>query len=176
MAEGATPRRKPVLDTSAVTKAVIEWFQNKSQWRMVEAEMALPITNRADIIRRADIIAANYTDREFYIVEVKAQWNDFIRDRKFLEYRKWCDWFAFAMPEELISCARKRMDEIPGYDGVGLLMIPNSYGARRLVRRPVKNKMTRANYLKMAERWGKSCWGRLLDARAKNAELEWRLR
>ncbi len=171
MAEGATPRRKPVLDTSAVTKAVIEWFQNKSQWRMVEAEMALPCN------RRADVIAANYVDREFYIIKVKAQWNDFVRDRKFFDYRKWCDWFAFAVPEELASCARKRMDEIPGwYEDVGLLVIPNDYGSRRLVRRPVKNKMTRANYLKMTERWGKSCWGRLLDARAKNAELEWWLR
>ncbi len=186
MAEGWTPRRTPILDTPAITTAVVEWFQNKSKWRAVETEMALPTSLRrkttpksapSTIIRRADVIAFNPTDHEFYIIEIKAQWNDFIRDRKFFDYRRWCDWFAFAVPEELATCARRRMEDIPGwYEGVGLLVIPNDFGPRRMARRPKQSKMTRSDYVKMTERWGKSCWGRLIGLRSKIAELEWRLR
>jgi hypothetical protein len=172
----AGPRRTPILDTPAVTKSVVEWFQNKNKWRAVETEMAMP-AKPTEVQRRADVIAFNPTDHEFYIIEVKTQWNDFVRDRKFFDYRKWCDWFAFAVPEELAACARRRMDDVPGwYEGVGLLVIPNDYGNRRMVRRPTQYKMTRSNYTKMIERWGLSCWGRLIGTRAKIAELEWRLK
>lgn len=164
----AGPRRTPILDTPAITKAVIEWFQNKSKWRMVEAEMALPT------MHRADVIAWNQDDRQFYIVEVKAQWNDFVRDRKFLKYRQWCDWFAFAVPEELVACVRRRMDEIPGwYEGVGLLVIPNDFSPRRMVRRPKRSEMNESDYSNMVARWGRSCWGRIFDLRAENASLRY---
>jgi hypothetical protein len=182
----AGPRRTPVLDHAAVTKAVIEWFQNKSQWRAAETEMALPTSPRrkatpksapSTIVRRADVIAFNSADHEFYIIEVKAQWNDFHQDRKFFDYRKWCNWFAFAVPEELAVCARRRMDDIPGwYEGVGLLVIPNDYSDRRMVRRPKKYEMSDEDYRSMAERWGLSCWGRLIGTRTKIAELEWQLK
>ena len=171
MAEGATPRRTPILDTNAVTTAVVEWFQNKAKWRMVETEMALP-AKPAETQRRGDVIAWNREDQEFYIVEVKTQWNDFLRDRKFFDYRRWCNWFAFAVPEELAACAKKRMDAIDGwYKGVGLLVIPNDFGNRRMVRRPVKNDMPHADYVTMLERWGQSCWGRLLGLRQDKAGL-----
>lgn len=180
----AGPRRTPVLDHAAVTKAVVEWFQNKSQWRMVETEMAMPTSRRTDmtrrprtstIIRRADVIAFNSTDHEFYIIEVKAQWNDFLRDHKFSDYRKWCDWFAFAVPEELAECARWRMEDAPGrqYEGVGLLVIPNDYSNRRMVRRPKRREMDQETYTAMVERWGQSCWGRLIGTRGRIAELEY---
>lgn len=161
MAEGATPRRTPVLDTPAVTAAVLDWFGNKAKWRTATAEMALPND------QRADVIALNRTDHEFYIIEVKTKWNDFMRDRKFFTYRQWCDWFAFAVPEELAACARKRMDMVPGwYEGVGLLVIPNDFSPRRMVRRPTQSKMVHEDYVKMLERWGQSCWGRIFDLRS----------
>ncbi len=170
------PQRTPVLDTPAVTNGVVEWFQNKSQWRMVETEMCMPVEDwRYDTERRADVVAFNYTTHEFYIVEVKTQWNDFTRDRKFPDYRKWCNWFAFAMPEELIACAKRRMDATPGYEGVGLLVIPNNCGNRHLVRRPKKYEMPAEDYLLMVERWGRSCWGRTVGARQEIAELKWRV-
>lgn len=173
MAEGSTPRRTPILDHAAVVNGTTEWFLNKSEWRP-EAEMALPSDGGKD--RRADIVAWNRKGREFYIIEAKGQWNDFVRDRKFFDYRKWCTWFAFAMPEELVACARKRMDEIPGwYEGVGLLVIPNAAAPHRMVRRPVPSKMTPATYTKMVEQWAASCRSRLVGARIKIDDLEWRL-
>ncbi len=176
MAEGATPRRTPILDHAAVVKAIIEWFQNKSKWRAAEAEMSLPQAEPSSVIRRADVIAWNRDDHEFYIIEAKAQWNDFIRDRKFFEYQKWCTWFAFAVPEELAACARKRMEAVPGwYEGVGLLVIPNAFGNRRMIRRPAENKMSRPTYTKMVEQWAASCRSRLVGERLKVAELEYRL-
>lgn len=174
MAEGATPRRTPILDHAAVVKATTEWFQNKNLWRSVEAEMSMPQNEPSAVIRRADVIAWNSDGREFYIIEAKAQWNDFIRDRKFFDYRKWCTWFAFAVPEELAACARKRMEAVPGwYEGVGLLVIPNDFSSRRMVRRPAENKMSRPTYMKMVERWATSCRNRLVGARIKIAELEY---
>jgi len=174
MAEGATPRRTPLLDHESVINGVVEWFLNKNPWRP-EVEMALPSGGAKE--RRADIVAWNRKGREFYIVEAKAQWNDFVRDRKFFDYRKWCTWFAFAMPEELVACARKRMDEIPGwYEGVGLLVIPNHYGAHRMVRPPDQYKMTPTTYTKMVEQWAASCRSRLVGARVKIAELEYNAR
>lgn len=168
-----TPRRTPILDHAAVVNGTIEWFLNKNPWRP-EAEMALP--SDGDKERRADIVAWNRKGREFYIVEAKAQWNDFVRDRKFFDYRKWCTWFAFAMPEELVASARKRMDEIPGwYEGVGLLVIPNAAGLHRMVRQPKPYKMTPATYTKMVEQWAASCRSRLVGARIKIGELEWRI-
>ena len=137
MSEGLTPRRVPVLDHTAVVKNTVEWFQNKNQWQSVEVEMSLPQDKPSSTIRRADIVAWDRGGQEFYIIEAKSQWNDFIRDRKFFEYRKWCTWFAFAVPEELAACARKRMEAVPGwYEGVGLLVIPNAFGNRRMIRRP----------------------------------------
>lgn len=176
MSEGFTPRRKPILDHTAVINNTIEWFQHKNQWQSVEIEMSLPQDKPSSIIRRADIIAWNRNNREFYIIEAKAQWNDFVRDRKFFEYRKWCTWFAFAVPEELAACARKRMDAVPGwYEGVGLLVIPNAFGSRRMVRRPTENKMSRPMYTKMVEQWAASCRSRLVGERIKVGELEYRL-
>ena len=171
-----TPRRTPVLDTLAITKAVIEWFQNKSQWRMVEEEMQLPRMVVSDAERRADVVAFNYTEHKFYIVEVKVGWNDFVRDRKFRDYRKWCNWFAFAVPEELAACARRRMDDIPGwYEGVGLLVIPNDFSPRRLVRRAKEYDMPEQAYALMVERWGRSCWGRLIGARQEAAAMKFEI-
>lgn len=169
----AGPSRTPILDHTAVINGVIEWFQNKAQWRAVETEMKLPQTEPE---RRVDLISWNRSGREFYIIEAKAQWNDFVRDRKFFDYQKWCNWFAFAVPEELAACARRRMEDIPGwYEGVGLLVIPNDFSPRRMVRRPAKNEMTGQTYEMMVEQWAWLCHGRMFDARRKIAELEWRL-
>lgn len=176
MVEGDTPRRTPILDHAAVVKSVVEWFQNKSKWRAAETEMPLPQTEPE---RRADVLAWNQNDREFYIIEAKAGWNDFVRDRKFHDYRKWCNWFAFAVPEELVASALRRMNDpdVPRrYGGVGLLVIPNDFGPRRMVRRPTKYEMPEQTYMQMVERWGKSCWGRLIGARQKIAEQEFDLR
>lgn len=174
MDEGTTPRRKPILDHSAVIKATVEWFMNKSHWHSTETEMDLPQDKPSSKIRRADVIAWNRTDQEFYIVEAKAQWNDFVRDRKFLEYRQWCNWFVFAMPEELAASAQKRMDDVPGwYEGVGLLVIPNDFSPRRLTRRPTRSPMTKPTYTKMVEQWAASCRNRLVGERMKVAELKY---
>lgn len=176
MAEGSTPRRKPVLDHKAVINNTVEWFQNKNQWHSVEIEMSLPQDKPSSTIRRADIISWDRSGHQFYIIEAKAQWNDFFRDRKFLEYLKWCTWFAFAVPEELASCAKKRMEDVPGwYEGVGLLVIPNAYGNRRLIRQPTENKMSRPTYTKMVEQWAASCRSRLIGERIKVAELKYGL-
>ena len=50
--------------------------------------------------RRADLVAID--DRgEIVIVEIKSSRTDFVSDRKWWEYREFCDRFYFAKPPEL---------------------------------------------------------------------------
>ncbi len=49
--------------------------------------------------RRVDLIALDEAGR-LLIVEIKTTAGDFRSDRKWREYLDYCDWFAFAVPEE----------------------------------------------------------------------------
>lgn len=175
-----TPRRKPVMDHDGVAKNVIEYLGNQSQWRIAETEMVLPpmpaegtFGPMNGVERRADVMAWNPRDQEFIIFECKASWSDFHRDRKFFDYRKWCNLFAFAVPEELAAAARLRMEDVPGwYDGVGLLVIPNDYGHRRMVLKPTHREWDKGDYQKMVERWAMSCHNRLIGTRMEIAQLK----
>ncbi len=48
--------------------------------------------------RRADVLALG-RDGELIIVEIKASVADFRADRKWPDYRQWCDRFYFAVPD-----------------------------------------------------------------------------
>lgn len=170
-----TPRRKPILDHDAVVKGAVDWLQNNSRWRSVESEVVLPYTPDMKKSRVADVVAWNRRDRAFYIIECKASWNDFLRDHKFLEYRRWCNYFTFAVPEELAEAARLRMENWPGaYRGVGLLVIPNNFDRRRVVRRAQQQPMDDDRYLMMVEQWAASCRSRLVGARIDLSGWEYR--
>ncbi len=181
-----TPKRKPVMDHDGVTKNVVEYLGNKPEWRIAETEMVLPPMPKDDdfgrtsrgVERRADVMAWNPRDREFYIFECKANWGDFFRDHKFIDYKKWCNLFAFAVPEELAVAVRLRMEDVGGYKGVGLLVIPNDSGRRRMVRKPVRRKWDKGEYQKVVERWAMSCQNRLIGTRLEIARLEyqWKMR
>ena len=163
-------KRKPILDHTSVINAAVQWFGNRSGWWWVESEMALP---QDDPPRIADVVAWNRSERQFFIIEAKAGWKDFHQDRKFLDYRKWCHWFAFAMPEELVSAALRRMDDVPGwYEGVGLLLVPNGFGPKRMVRRPKKQTMPEELYLRMVEQCAASVRSKLFGARLRITHLE----
>lgn len=173
---GRTPRRRPVQTHLSVITNTVAYLQNKGQWQSVETEMQLPKTPDMKKLRQADVVAWNRRDQEFYIVEAKASWNDFMRDMKFMEYKDWCTWMAFAVPEELATAARIWMDERDGpraYGGVGLLVIPNDYTDRRMVRKPERRPMESGVYWMMVEQWAASCRSRLVGARMKIAELEY---
>ena len=181
-----TPRRKPVMDHIGVTNNVIEYLGNKPEWRIAETEMVLPPMPKKDqfsgravrgVERRADVMAWNPQDQEFIIFECKASWSDFHRDRKFFDYRKWCNYFTFAVPEELATAARLRMEDVPGwYAGVGLLVIPNDFGNRRMVIKPVRREWDEDDYQKMVGRWAMSCHNRLIGTRAEIANLKFEAR
>lgn len=176
-----TPNRKPVMDHDGVIKNVVEYLGNKPEWRIAETEMVLPPMPAEDnsrpingVERRADVMAWNPRDKEFCIFECKASWQDFFRDRKFFDYQKWCNLFAFAVPEELAIAARLRMEDVPGwYEGVGLLIIPNDFGNRRMVRKPVRRKWDKGEYQKVVERWAMSCQNRLIGTRVEIAQLKY---
>lgn len=174
---GRTPSRKPVMDHDGVVSNTVDYLRNKHQWRAaVETEMQLPKTSTMKKIRRADVVAWNQSDREFYIVEAKATWSDFQADMKFMEYKDWCTYMAFAVPEELATPARLWMEDRDGpraFGGVGLLVIPNDFSARRMVRKPKRRPMSNERYLMMIERWALSCRGRLVGAREKIDELRY---
>ncbi len=171
-----TPRRKPVLDHLGVIKNTVAYLQNKRGWQSVETEMQLPLVPEMKKLRQADVVAWNRHEREFYIVEAKAGWNDFQRDMKFMECKRWCTWMAFAVPEELAAAARIWMDEHGGsraFGGVGLLVISNDNTNRRMVRRPTRRPMDEQMYGMMIEQWAASCRSRLVGARLKVADLEY---
>lgn len=176
------PRRKPVMDHNGVVKNVVEYLGNKAEWRIAETEMCLPPMPKKNdlgrtiqgVERRADVMAWNPGGKEFCIFECKASWSDFFRDRKFFDYQKWCNLFAFAVPEELAAAARLRMEYVPGwYEGVGLLVIPNDYGNRRMVRKPVRREWDEGEYEQMVVRWAMSCQNRLIGTRMEIARLEY---
>ncbi len=177
-----TPNRKPVMDHDGVAKNVVEYLGNKPEWRIAETEMVLPPMPKKNdfgrtirgVERRADVMAWNPRDQEFYIFECKANWRDFFNDRKFFDYRKWCNLFAFAVPEELAVAVRLRMEDVPGwYEGVGLLVIPNDFGHRRMVRKPVRREWDEGEYQKVVERWAMSCQNRLIGTRLEIARLQY---
>ena len=170
-----TPRREPVHDHLSIVNNTVAYLQNKRQWRAIETEMMLPKTPSMKKVRQADVVAWNRYDREFYIVECKAAWNDFQRDHKWLEYKDWCHYMAFAVPEELAEAARLWMEDCPVYKGIGLLVIPNDFSDRRMVRRPARRPMAKSAYWMMVEQWATSCRSRLIGARLKVVELEYKL-
>ncbi len=51
--------------------------------------------------RRADVLAVGPGRGEIVIVEIKSSRADFLSDRKWREYRPWCDRFYFAIPPGL---------------------------------------------------------------------------
>lgn len=176
---GRTPRRRPVHNHLSIINNTVTYLQNKSQWRSVETEMLLPKTPDMKKLRQADVVAWNRRDQEFYIVECKASWNDFMRDMKFMEYKGWCTYMAFAVPEELAEAARLWMEDRDGpraFGGVGLLVIPNDYTDRRMVRRPKRRPMENDAYWLMVEQWAASCRSRLVGARMRIGELEYQWR
>ena len=179
--EERTPNRQPVMDHNGVIKNVVDYLGNKPEWRIAETEMILPPMPKEDgfgrtirgVERRADVMSWNPRDQEFIIFECKASWSDFHRDRKFMDYQKWCNMFAFAVPEELATAVRLRMEDVPGwYEGVGLLIIPNDFGNRRMVRKPVRREWDKGEYEKMIERWAMSCHNRLVDTRFEITQLK----
>lgn len=175
-----TPNRKPVMDHDGVERNVVEYLGNKPEWRIAETEMVLPPMPAEDngrpisgVERRADVMAWNPRDQEFIIFECKANWRDFSNDRKFVDYKKWCNLFAFAVPEELAVAARLRMEDGSAYEGVGLLVIPNDFGHRRMVRKPVRREWEEGEYEKVVERWAMSCQNRLIGTRLEIARLQY---
>lgn len=69
--------------------------------------------------RRADLVALS-NDGIFRIVEIKSSSADFRADRKWLDYRTYCDLFYFAIPLDLPS------QEFPGDAG---LILADAHGA-----------------------------------------------
>lgn len=174
---GRTPRRKPVMDHAGVVANTIAYLANNHKWRSAETEITLPWTPDMKKTRRADVVAWNRHDEEFYIVECKASWADFQGDHKFMEYKGWCTYLAFAVPEELATAAKLWMEDHDGprsYGGVGLLVIPNDiHTARRMVRKSKKRAMGEAYYPMLAH-WAAACHSRLVAERWKSEELEMR--
>ncbi len=175
------PKRKPVMDHDGVEQNVVEYLGNKPEWRIAETEMVLPPMPKENdfgrkirgIERRADVMAWNQRDQEFIIFECKANWRDFFNDHKFVDYKKWCNVFAFAVPEELAVAVRLRMEDVGGYEGVGLLVIPNDFGHRRMVRKPVRREWEKGEYQRMVERWAESCQNRLIGTRLEISRLQY---
>lgn len=173
---GRTPRRTPVLDHAGVTRNAIDYLTNAG-WYFIETEVKLPKTPEMKKVRQADVVAWNRGSREVFIIESKASWNDFQRDHKFMEYKDWCHFMAFAVPEELAQAARLWMEDHDGpraYGGVGLLVIPNVFGSCRMVRRPERRPMERGAYLMVIEQLASSMRSRLVGARVQIAEWEYK--
>lgn len=73
-----------------LARGVARWLERQG-WRSL-AEFTLPSG------RRADLVALDEAGR-LLIVEIKTSAADYRSDRKWREYLDYCDWFAFAVPE-----------------------------------------------------------------------------
>lgn len=93
--------------------------------------------------RRADVVALG-TDGKITIVEIKSSLADLRADRKWPDYRLFCDAFFFAAPETLA------LDAFP--DGTGLILA-DSFGAavvREAPRHPLSGPRRKAVTLRFA--------------------------
>ncbi|MBP0466399.1 MmcB family DNA repair protein [Roseomonas sp. PWR1] len=83
--------------TLAITRAAIR-FCLLRRWAPVE-QVPLPDGRRADVL-------ALLPDGDFVILEVKSGARDFLSDRKWPDYRAWCDRLFFAVdldfPQDLL--------------------------------------------------------------------------
>lgn len=87
----AQPAAPPLeLDARLIARGVARWLERQG-WRSL-AEFTLPSG------RRADLVALDEAGRVL-IVEIKSGPGDYRADRKWREYLDYCDWFAFAVPE-----------------------------------------------------------------------------
>ena len=112
--------------------------------------------------RRADVMALG-RDGALLIVEVKSSVADFRSDRKWQEYRAFCDRLSFAVPEEFPK------ELIPAECG---LIVADGFGAHILregVPEPLVAARRRALTLRLA-RLAASRLGRLLDPAAQEPE------
>ena len=172
---GRTPRRVPVLDHTGVIRNAVDYLTNAG-WYFIETEVQLPQTPDMKKVRQADVLAWDRRKREVFIIEAKATWGDFQRDRKFMEYKGWCHYLSFAVPEELAQAARLWMEEHDtprAYGGVGLLVIPNDFGPRRMVRKPERRPMEHDAYPQVVAQLASSMRSRLVGARMRIDELEY---
>ncbi|HVA13065.1 MAG TPA: MmcB family DNA repair protein [Stellaceae bacterium] len=112
--------------------------------------------------RRADILALG-RDGALVIVEIKSSVADFRSDRKWPDYRQWCDRLYFAVAEGF------PMDILPGECG---LMLADGFGAA-ILREPAAQKLDparrRALHLRFARLAGARLQ-RLLDPGAADPE------
>lgn len=180
-----TPRRKSLLSHGEVTRSALAYFYHQPGWE-AEHEVDLPTGNGTErlgnvneINRRADVVAFNRIERLFHVVEAKAAWNDFQRDRKWLDVLPYCHLFSFAVTEEMASCARRWMEDWPGYakHGIGLMVVPNfDTGRRRWIIRPGQRTIEEPAMTAMLVRWSAMHRSRLIGARLRVAELEGQVR
>jgi hypothetical protein len=163
------PRQRSVLTHNDVVRNAVEWLENRGGW-LVETEVDLPGRSL-----RPDVTAWSPTEQRFLIIEAKASWSDFVRDRKFLRYRAHTNFLIFAMPEKMVPAARKRMALYEdAYDGIGILMVSVSgHFRRRLVRQAEECELTSERYYDMVERWAHMCRSRLFGARLEINNLRW---
>jgi hypothetical protein len=77
--------------------------------------------------RRADVIALS-PQGHLWIIEIKSSKEDYLTDNKWHEYRDYCDYFSFAIPQN--------MDQTLIHIEAGLI-VADSYGAEML--RPPSN-------------------------------------
>ena len=84
---------EPVLAPEArlLARGVARWLDRQG-WRTLTE---FPLNSG----RRVDLIALDEAGR-LLIVEIKTTAGDFRSDRKWREYLDYCDWFAFAVPED----------------------------------------------------------------------------
>lgn len=83
----------PLLAPEArlLARGVARWLDRQG-WRSLTE---FPLASG----RRVDLMAVDEAGR-FLIVEIKTSPGDYRADRKWREYLDYCDWFAFAVPEE----------------------------------------------------------------------------
>jgi hypothetical protein len=78
-------------EAQALARGVARWLCRQG-WRTL-TEFILASGRRADVIGLDDV-------GRFLIVEIKTSPADYRADRKWREYLDYCDWFAFAVPEQ----------------------------------------------------------------------------
>jgi len=90
--------RAPIMDgpllapeARLLARGVARWLDRQG-WRCLTE---FPLASG----RRVDLMAVDEAGR-FLIVEIKTSPGDYRADRKWREYLDYCDWFAFAVPEE----------------------------------------------------------------------------
>lgn len=151
MALFATPIPNPLSDGRQSARAMLVRRGVQRLLHEMQAVMLPEVTLATG--RRADLLVMT-AKGDFWIVEIKSSVEDFRADRKWPDYRDWCDRFFFATHPDVPA------DIFPGEAG---FILSDGYGAE-LMREAPEHRLAPARRKALTARFARIGAQRLLSA------------